>query len=117
MTATITIEKISATKVRVTITADIEISSNPDTRGRRATASAETGPAEAGSAGSSGQEMLTVEQAAELLHIGRDKVYYLIRSRQLRSIKIGKLRRISRDWIAEYVRQHEQGSSPDADTE
>jgi excisionase family DNA binding protein len=107
MTATITIEKISATKVRVTITADIEISSNPATRRRRATASAETGPAEAGNAGSSGQEMLTVEQAAELLHISRDKVYYLIRSRQLRSIKIGKLRRISRDWIAEYVRQHE----------
>ena len=33
----------------------------------------------------------TVEQVAELLHVGRDKVYYLLRTGQLRSIKIGKL--------------------------
>ena len=42
------------------------------------------------------QEFLTVEEAAEVLHISRDKVYGLIRTRQLRSIKIGKLRRFSR---------------------
>jgi len=35
----------------------------------------------------------TVEEAAGLLHIGRDKVYYLLRTGQLRSIKIGKSRR------------------------
>ena len=33
----------------------------------------------------------TVEQVAEMLHVGRDKVYYLLRTGQLRSIKIGKL--------------------------
>ena len=33
----------------------------------------------------------TVEQVAKMLHIGRDKVYYLLRTGQLRSIKIGKL--------------------------
>jgi excisionase family DNA binding protein len=32
----------------------------------------------------------TVEQVAEMLNISRDKVYYLLRTRQLRSIKIGK---------------------------
>jgi excisionase family DNA binding protein len=37
------------------------------------------------------------------LQIGRDKVYYLLRTGQLRSIKIGKLRRISRAWIAEFI--------------
>ena len=37
----------------------------------------------------------TVEQVAEMLHVGRDKVYYLLRTGQLRSIKIGKLRRIT----------------------
>jgi excisionase family DNA binding protein len=45
----------------------------------------------------------TVEQVAEMLHIGRDKVYYLLRTRQLRSIKIGKLRRITSEHIAEFV--------------
>ena len=37
----------------------------------------------------------TVEQVAKMLNIGRDKVYYLLRTRQLRSLKIGKSRRIT----------------------
>jgi excisionase family DNA binding protein len=52
-------------------------------------------------------ELLTVEEVAEILHIGRDRIYYLIRTRQLRSIKIGKLRRISRSWITEFVERLE----------
>jgi len=45
----------------------------------------------------------TVEQVAELLQIGRDKVYYLLRTDQLRSIKIGKLRRITSQHLAEFI--------------
>ena len=45
----------------------------------------------------------TVEQVAEMLHVGRDKVFYLIRSGQLRSIKIGKLRRITDRHLAEFL--------------
>jgi excisionase family DNA binding protein len=45
----------------------------------------------------------TVEQVAKMLHIGRDKVYQLIRTGQLRSIKIGKLRRITEEQIAEFI--------------
>ena len=45
----------------------------------------------------------TVEQVAEKLHVGRDKVYYLLRTGQLRSIKIGKLRRITEQQLAEFV--------------
>ena len=45
----------------------------------------------------------TVEEVAELLHIGRDKVYYLLRTQQLRSIKIGKLRRITDSQLAEFI--------------
>ena len=37
----------------------------------------------------------TVEQVAKMLNISRDKVYYLLRTRQLQSIKIGKSRRIT----------------------
>jgi excisionase family DNA binding protein len=45
----------------------------------------------------------TVEQVAKILHIGRDKVYYLLRTGQLRSIKIGKSRRITNRQLAEFV--------------
>ena len=48
-------------------------------------------------------QAFTVEQVAEILHVGRDKVYYLIRTGQLRSIKIGKLRRITNEHLAEFV--------------
>jgi excisionase family DNA binding protein len=45
----------------------------------------------------------TVEQVAKMLHISRDKVYYLLRTRQLRSIKIGKSRRITDAQVAVFV--------------
>ena len=45
----------------------------------------------------------TVEEVAEMLHVGRDKVYYLLRTGQLRSIKIGKLRRITEQQLAEFI--------------
>ena len=48
-------------------------------------------------------EAYTVEQVAEMLHVGRDKVYYLLRTGQLRSIKIGKLRRITNQHLAEFI--------------
>ncbi|WP_431901575.1 helix-turn-helix domain-containing protein [Nonomuraea sp. bgisy101] len=45
----------------------------------------------------------TVEQVAEMLSIGRDKVYFLLRTGQLNSIKIGKLRRITDQHLADFV--------------
>lgn len=47
--------------------------------------------------------LLTVEEAAEVLTISRWKVFELIRTRQLRSIKIGGLRRVPRSAIDEYI--------------
>jgi excisionase family DNA binding protein len=38
-----------------------------------------------------------------MLHIGRDKVYYLLRTGQLRSLKIGKLRRITEQQLGEFI--------------
>ena len=38
-----------------------------------------------------------------MLNISRDKVYYLLRTRQLRSIKIGKSRRITEQHIADFI--------------
>ncbi|MFC4535668.1 helix-turn-helix domain-containing protein [Sphaerisporangium dianthi] len=52
----------------------------------------------------------TVEQVAEMLHVGRDKVYFLLRTRQLRSIKIGKLRRITDQHLAEFIAALEEAN-------
>ena len=49
----------------------------------------------------------TVEQVARMLHIGRDKVYGLLRTGQLRSMKIGKLRRITDRHLAEFIASRE----------
>jgi excisionase family DNA binding protein len=53
----------------------------------------------------------TVEEVADLLHVGRDKVYYLLRTRQLRSIKIGNSRRITEEHLATFVAALEDGAS------
>ena len=45
----------------------------------------------------------TVEQVAKMLNISRDKVYYLLRTHQLRSIKIGKSRRITDQQLSDFV--------------
>lgn len=45
----------------------------------------------------------TVEQVAEILRVGRDKIYYLLRTGQLRSIKIGNSRRITGQHIAAFI--------------
>jgi excisionase family DNA binding protein len=53
----------------------------------------------------------TVEQVAEMLHVGRDKVYYLLRTGQLRSIKIAKLRRITEQQLADFVASLEDNAA------
>jgi excisionase family DNA binding protein len=50
----------------------------------------------------------TVEQVAEILNVGRDKVYFLLRTGQLRSIKIGKLRRITDKHLADFIASLEE---------
>lgn len=52
----------------------------------------------------------TVEQVAEMLHVGRDKIYYLLRTGQLRSIKIGKLRRITEEQLAAFIASREDAA-------
>ena len=47
--------------------------------------------------------LLTVEQAAETLAVGRAKIYDLIRDDDLRSIQIGKSRRIPVSALHDFV--------------
>ena len=56
----------------------------------------------------------TVEQVGEILHVGRDKVYFLLRTGQLRSIKIGKLRRITSQHLAEFIASLESENDREA---
>lgn len=47
--------------------------------------------------------LYTVEQTAQILTISRWKVFDLIRLRELRSVKIGGLRRVPHSAIDEYI--------------
>jgi excisionase family DNA binding protein len=47
--------------------------------------------------------LLTPEEAARALRVGRSKVYDLMRAGQLRSVKIGGSRRVSAQALADYV--------------
>jgi excisionase family DNA binding protein len=55
-------------------------------------------------------QAFTVEQVAEMLNVGRDKVYALLRTGELRSIKIGKLRRITEQHLTEFIASLEERS-------
>lgn len=55
--------------------------------------------------------LLTPEEAAELLSVGRSTIYDLIRLNMVRSVKIGRARRIPRAALVAYV---DHVSSPDA---
>jgi excisionase family DNA binding protein len=65
----------------------------------------DTNSAAGASASSSGQErvLLTVEEAARRLRIGRTTAYRLVAEGQLASIQIGHLRRIPVDAVAAFV--------------
>ena len=47
--------------------------------------------------------VLTVEEAAERLEVGRTMVYALVRSGDIESIAIGRLRRIPIDALDEFI--------------
>jgi excisionase family DNA binding protein len=49
--------------------------------------------------------LLTVEQAAQRLGIGRTLMYALVRDGEIESVQIGRLRRIPADALSRYVDQ------------
>lgn len=55
--------------------------------------------------------LLTAEDAARVLRVGRSKVYELMRSGALRSVKIGGSRRISATTLAEFVAELERDAA------
>jgi excisionase family DNA binding protein len=61
-----------------------------------------------------GEEMppllFSAEEVARLLHVGRGKVYDLMRSGELRSVKVGGCRRISAFALRDFVQTLEAGA-------
>lgn len=55
--------------------------------------------------------LLTVEDAAQALALGRTKIYELLETGTLRSVKIGRARRIPVDALHEFVRAIDAGSA------
>ena len=51
---------------------------------------------------------LRVEDLMSILFVGRNTAYELVRSGQIRSIRIGRQLRIPKDAVQEYLSEHEQ---------
>lgn len=51
--------------------------------------------------------LLRVEEVAEALALSRSTVYALIRSGEIRSIRIGRSTRVSVEWLHEWIRKQE----------
>ena len=60
------------------------------------------------------QGLMTPEQLAAYLGCGRTYAYELLRTGEIPSLKVGRLRRVRREDVFEYVskRLHEQESNP-----
>lgn len=56
--------------------------------------------------------LLTVEEAAEQLGIGRTLMYALVKQGAVESVQIGRLRRIPADALARYLAQLRTSMSP-----
>lgn len=58
--------------------------------------------------------VLTIEQAAERLGIGRSLMYALVSSGEVESVTIGRLRRIPADALVEYIARLRRANSTQA---
>ena len=52
-------------------------------------------------------DVLTVQQIAKLLQIGRNSAYELVRSGEIKSVTIGRQIRVSKESLLEFVRKTE----------
>ena len=60
------------------------------------------------------KELLTIDDASLTLSLGRSKVYQLVLSGELRSIKIGRSRRIPMEAIDEFIRSRMEQTADEA---
>lgn len=60
------------------------------------------------------RKLLTVEEAAEQLGIGRTSMYRLVRNGGIESVRIGRLRRVPTDAITNYISRLTANEQPTA---
>ena len=60
--------------------------------------------------------LLTIEDAARALQIGRTQLYVEIKEGRLRTLKVGKRRCVSPDALAEWIKAREDEQNPHAAT-
>ena len=53
------------------------------------------------------KKLLTIQETAEVLNLGKTVVYKYINRMELKSVKIGKSRRVSIDAIEHFIRSKE----------
>lgn len=54
---------------------------------------------------------LTVEEAAQALHLGRNTVYELIRTGQIPSLRVGRAIRIPQAALQEWIQSNTKGTT------
>lgn len=54
------------------------------------------------------QLLLTVEEAAEVLRVGRTTIFQLIRTGELATVQIGRLRRVSLESLRQFTRERQR---------
>jgi len=72
----------------------------------------------AGRAGAPGRLLYSIEEAADLLGIGRTFMFHLVATGEINSFKIGKRRKIARDALDGYIerlRSEQSAARPDSD--
>ncbi len=52
--------------------------------------------------------LLTVTDLARILNCGRTKAWAMVRSREIRSIRVGRLVRLEREAVEEFVEKNRQ---------
>ncbi len=48
-------------------------------------------------------DVVNVTDLQEMLNIGRNKAYQLINENQIKSVRIGKVHKIPKKWVIEYL--------------
>ncbi len=56
------------------------------------------------------ETLMTIEDVSEELMVGRNAVYQLLESRKLKGFRIGRIWKIPRKSIAEYINDQIQGA-------
>lgn len=50
--------------------------------------------------------IMTVKEVMELMYIGKNKIYELLDSGELKGFRIGRMWRIKKDSVDEYIKRH-----------